>query len=430
MAKLVGIKVPRKKARAVSHTKRGGKVSGPSFEGWEEWTGERYHRFQQAARQHYYDEYNPNDLLVEVWTWMKNNNYTAEQIKNAKADKSNSISTTVSISCKLLNSGMPDYNPKHDQHWQSLAGTMGTVKPASDFVKEKIAIAIEKGALEKEQAVIEEEKKVEKYVPSIQERLKEASSLMSEFIEQAIDDFFVGKITDFKEIKVVNKLQSMQCKQPHARMIQNFYLPQMEELREVLTPVKLSPNASDEEKDWAEQLKEGYSHWDKKELKKLYDFYIGITSACDAIIAQSKATRKPRKISPKSPEKIVEKMKYKISDETYAISSIPPHKLVGATCLVVFNTKMRKLGIYYTSVEDTTGAGREGSGLTAKGTTLLRFDEEKSVWSTLRKPMDQLQEVKSLNTRKKFENWYSKLTTTPVKMNGRINPETILVAVY
>ena len=44
--------------------------------------------------------------------------------------------------------------------------------------------------------------------------------------------------------------------------------------------------------------------------------------------------------------------------------------------------------------------------------------------------MDQLQEVKDLNTRKKFENWFGKLTTTPVKMNGRINEETILIAVY
>jgi hypothetical protein len=44
--------------------------------------------------------------------------------------------------------------------------------------------------------------------------------------------------------------------------------------------------------------------------------------------------------------------------------------------------------------------------------------------------MEQLQEVKNLNTRKKFENWIEKLTTTPTIMNGRINPETILIGVY
>jgi hypothetical protein len=96
----------------------------------------------------------------------------------------------------------------------------------------------------------------------------------------------------------------------------------------------------------------------------------------------------------------------------------------------VFNTKTRKLGIYYTSVEDPLGSGRDGAGLWVKGTTLQRFNDDTSVACTLRKPMDQLQEIKSLNTRKKFENWFAKLTTTPVKMNGRINPETVLIAAY
>ena len=104
-----------------------------------------------------------------------------------------------------------------------------------------------------------------------------------------------------------------------------------------------------------------------------------------------------------SPEKLTEKLKYKISDEKYAISSILPHKLIGATCLVVFNSKNRKLGIYYTNMEDPTGTGREGSGLALKGQTLQRYKEKESVWWTLRKPMEQLQEVKNLNTRKKFE---------------------------
>ena len=97
---------------------------------------------------------------------------------------------------------------------------------------------------------------------------------------------------------------------------------------------------------------------------------------------------------------------------------------------MVFNCKNRKLGIYYTSMEDPTGTGREGSGLNLKGQTIQRFNEKTSVWYTLRKPMDQLQEVKTLNTRKKFENWIEKITTTPTKMNGRINPETILIGVY
>jgi hypothetical protein len=96
----------------------------------------------------------------------------------------------------------------------------------------------------------------------------------------------------------------------------------------------------------------------------------------------------------------------------------------------VFNSKTRKLGIYYTSVEDPLGTGRDGSGLHLKGQTLQRFNDKTSVSYTLRKPLEQLKEVKDLNTRKKFENWMEKITTTPIKMNGRLNPETLLIAVY
>jgi hypothetical protein len=259
--------------------------------------------------------------------------------------------------------------------------------------------------------------------------MREQANIMSEFIEQAFDDFLEEKITDFKSIEITKQLRAQGCKQPQARIIITDYMPALEEYKELLNPPK-TDKMTEQEKDYAQQLKDGYAHYDKKQIKKLHDFVISIIGACDAIIAESKANRKPRKLSKKSPEQVVKKMKYKISDEKYAVSSIPPEKIVGANCLVVFNSKTRKLGIYYTSVEDPTGVGREGSGLNVKGTTLERFHEENSVACTLRKPMDQLQEVKGLNTRKKFENWFSKLTTTPVKMNGRINPETILIAAY
>lgn len=421
----------KKKARATPQVRRGAKLKAPDWTGWEEMSGEQFHRFKQGAHRWYYDNYQAADLMPAVWTWMENNGYSKEDIAKCKAAPTYEISTTGAILCNLLNAGMPDFNQKHDDYWQTLPGTTGHVKPATEFIKARVKEALTKGekiVVEKKQ---EEEKKkeIEKYVPTIQQRMREQANQMSEFIEQAFDDFLEGNITDFKSIAITKQLRQLGCKQPHARLLINDYMPALEEYKELLNPSKTA-NMTEQEKDYAQQLKDGYSHYDKRQIKKLHDFVISIVGACDAIIAESKANRKPRKISKKSPEQIVKKLKYKIADEKYAVSSILPDKLVGATCLVTFNAKTRKLGIYYTSVEDPTGTRREGSGLNVKGTTLLRFNEEKSVACTLRKPMDQLQEVKSLNTRKKFENWFEKLTTTPVKMNGRINAETLLIAVY
>jgi hypothetical protein len=366
---------------------------------------------------------------------MESNGYTKDEIKKVKTVNDYTISGTAAITCRMLNKGMPDiYKPAAD-YWDSLPGTSGELKPVTEFIRSRIAVALgEAQDEEKIEKQKEEQEKKEnvgkvKYVPSIQERLRQAANLMSEFIEEAHDDFIEGKISDFKAIKPATKLRRLDCKQPHARMIKSFYEPLIKEYEEILNPPS-TKNMTEQEKDYATQLKEGYSIFSKSEIKKMYQFYLAVQGACDAIIAESKANRKPRKVHAKSPEKVVEKLKYKISDDKYAISSVQPHKFIGANCLVVFNSKTRKLGIYYTSVEDPLGTGRDGSGLHLKGQTLQRFNDKTSVSYTLRKPLEQLKEVKDLNTRKKFENWMEKITTTPIKMNGRLNPETLLIAVY
>ena len=422
----------KKVVRGAPRLRKGAKLTEPSWEGYENLTGAEFHRKRQGSHQWYYDNYKSSDLMPAVWTWMQNNGYSKEDINKAKSAPDHLISTTASIVCKMLNNGMPDLYKPAAEYWDSLPGTTGELKPSTDFVKKRIQEALGAGQVVKEQEEKkkeEEKQKLEKYVPSIQDRIREATYIISEFIEEAHDNFLEGKIEDFKDIKVATKLRQMECKQPHARLIKTFYQDQINEYQELLNPPS-TKNMTEQEKDYAAQLKEGYANFTKPQIKKMLQFYIQVQGACDAIIAESKANRKPRKIARKSPEQVVNKLKYKISDDKYAVSSIPAAKLVGANCLVVFNTKTRKLGIYYTSVEDPLGSGRDGAGLWVKGTTLQRFNDDTSVACTLRKPMDQLQEIKSLNTRKKFENWFAKLTTTPVKMNGRINPETVLIAAY
>jgi len=425
----------RKTSKSQQRFRKAAKLEEPSWEDYEKLTGEQFHRKRQGSHQWYYNNYKTSDLMGDVWKWMEANGYTKDEIKKAKTVKEHTISGTAAITCRMLNKGMPDFYKPAADYWDSLPGTTGELKPVTEFVKKRISVALGEAEDEEKEKQEQEEKEKqanvgkEKYVPSIQDRLRAAANGMAEFIEAAHDDYLDGKITDFKAIKPASRLRQLQCKQPHARLIKAAYEPLIAEYEEILNPPN-TKNMTELEKDYAAQLKEGYAVFSKSQIKKLYQFYIAVQGACDAIIAESKANRKPRRVSAKSPEKIVAKLKYKISDDKYSISSVQPHKFIGANCLVVFNSKTRKLGIYYTSVEDPLGSGREGSGLNLKGQTLQRFDEKTSVSYTLRKPLEQLQQVKDLNTRKKFENWMEKLTTTPIKLNGRINPDTLLLAVY
>ena len=410
-------------------TRRTKNTNVPDFSNSAEWDGEKFSRAKDSAMEYYRLEKKNSDYKKYTLEYVKSNDKWKEHYTTLNKAPEYKFHSTLGTMCNLMSQGMPDVHPKYNEWWHSLPGTMGTPKPHSEYIDKWLTEVLAVGESIEEEKKEEEVKKKEVYVPSIQQRIREASTIMVEAFEQTLDDFCVGKIADFKDFKPLTHLRQVQCKQPHARLIATFYEPQIEEYKELLHPPSTA-KMTEQEKDYAQQLKEAYSHYDKKQIKKLYDFLVGIVSACDSIIAESKANRKPRKISRKSPEKVVEKLKYKVADEKYAISSVPAHKMIGANCLVVFNTKNRKLGIYYTSVEDPTGAGREGSGLNLKGQTLQRYNEEKSVCWTLRKPADQLQEVKALNTRKKFENWIEKLTTTPTKMNGRLNPETVLIGVY
>ena len=126
---------------------------------------------------------------------------------------------------------------------------------------------------------------------------------------------------------------------------------------------------------------------------------------------------------------MVKKLQYKMSDTDYGIASVPPSSLIGANIAVVYNTKNRKLGIYYASNVDPKGLMREGSGFGVKGTTITGYDEEKSVQKTLRKPKETLGIVKK-TTRAKTVKTFQELTTTDTKLNGRFNKETILLAVF
>ena len=77
--------------------------------------------------------------------------------------------------------------------------------------------------------------------------------------------------------------------------------------------------------------------------------------------------------------KLVEKLKYLKTDDKFKIASVQPDQIIGASELWVFNTKTRKLGKYIAKNIDPKGLGRDGSGLSVKGTTIIGFDETTSI---------------------------------------------------
>jgi hypothetical protein len=243
--------------------------------------------------------------------------------------------------------------------------------------------------------------------PSIQERTRDAAMSMTEEIEDAIELFQTDPDAfDPKAFKLLNLLRGKQVKAAHARIIKDFYKRNYEELVEAATT-----------KD--EQLKEGYSHISKANLKKITLFYSEVLSACDMLAQEAKINKKPRAKKPTDKSKVVAKMKYLKQDDKLKLVSVNPQDIIGTQELWIFNTKTRKLGKYIAA---------EFQELGIKGTTITGFDEHKSVQKTLRKPEEQLKEFKAAG-KVALRKFLEDIKAVDIKLNGRTNEDTILLKV-
>ena len=169
-----------------------------------------------------------------------------------------------------------------------------------------------------------------------------------------------------------------------------------------------------------EDLSDAYAYMKAADYKRYDAFYTKLFEGIAQYGQVKKATKKASVRKPPQKEKLVAKLKYAKNDTANKLVSINPVDIIGATELWVYNVKTRKLGKYV--AEDMGGA------LGVKGTAITGFNEAKSVQKTLRKPEVQLKDFLSagkIELRKFLDN----IKATDIKLNGRINVDTVLLKV-
>jgi hypothetical protein len=393
-------KAPAKKTRitkkqVIAHRTKAPKDYSPTWDGVETMTADQFLRHWHGAMQYYRLEFSGKDLKPAVLKWMATIGCTKEDIANFKRTKDNRCNVTMGAIASCLLRGMPAVREDFNQ------GRDTTV-----WLRGEINEVIEQGKNDVEDEVVETKTLVVQ--PSIQERVKEAAYRMTEELEDAIEGFQNDPENfDPKAFKVLNLLKGKEVKAAHARLIKTLYSKDLAEL-ELLASGKAD-----------EQLKEGYSHRTKKQIRNLIAFYQEIMSACDMLAQEAKVNRKPRKTKVVPKDKLVSKLKYMKSNEPLKLVSVNPADIIGSKELWIFNTKTRKLGKYVAS---------EFNDLGVKGTTITGFDEFKSVQKTVRKPEEKLKEFKAAN-KVALRKFLEDINATDTKMNGRINEDTILLKV-
>ena len=374
-----------------------GRDFSPKWEGHETWDTNQFLRQFHSAMAWYRLESSAKELKPKVIDWMGRQGCTKEDISAFKKTKDNRCGMTMGAVAACLIKGMPAVREEFNNG-----------RDTAVWLRTEINKVIEQGRDDVDDSDGGIEVKKDVYVPSIQERLREVSLGMTEEIESAIEAFQTDPETfDPKAFKMLNLLKAKQAKAAHARIIRDFYARDLTELLE------LASGKADE------QLKEGYSHRSKKQIKSFIAFLQEIESACNMLMQEAKVNKKPRAKKVVSKDKIIAKLKYKKSDEPLKLVSINPADIIGAQELWIFNSKTRKLGKYVAA---------EFQELGIKGTTITGFNEIKSVQKTLRKPAEQIKAFKEAG-KVVLRKFLEEINAVDTKMNGRINEDIMLLKV-
>lgn len=240
--------------------------------------------------------------------------------------------------------------------------------------------------------------------PTVRDHIQGKISETIGNLEYKIDEFL--ECSDYKVfLKTFNMkswISSNNLKSYECEAIRDHYSEVIKEKKEAL-----------EGRD--PQLKEAYEYLGKIKLRKFVELLEEIISISGQYSA--KKVRKPRKKKKKSPEQLIKKLNYKRDDTSLGLTSIDPRDIIGASKLVVFNTKYSKICVYETQSAD---------GLSVKGTTLQNVD--KAICKTVRKPKEFFKTLG--NGIRSFNNQFSKLKTKESEASLRIGEHSIIVKAF
>ena len=252
------------------------------------------------------------------------------------------------------------------------------------------------------EVVVETQPKV--VVPNIQDRIREKASECIGELEGQLDELITSSFSANSAPYAV--MHTMEIKGVHTKHISDWFKTKRIEFDDVL-------HTDDAE------VKEGYSNFSKPQLKKIIAWCDQVILDCGKIAGEAVKSRKPRKRKSKTPEQLVAKINVMEEHKELKLKSVPTKDIIGAMQLWVFNTKNRKLGCYHAIDAD---------GLSVKGSSIINFNESKSVQKTLRKPEATMPEIVK-GGKVYLRNALDGIRAVESGLTGRLNADIILVRV-
>ena len=340
-------------------------------------------------------ELSPLDLIKTLTWYTQNkaskdaekyaNDYFKKKLKLEAASVIKEKASTFGFICRIVSNG--GILSTKDQEW---------FNTEIDQIKEQLKTKSKVKVVSSTEPVVS--------VVSIQERIRDKANECIGDLEGQVDDILTSQ---FKTIgSPYGVMHTLNIKDAQTKFIIEWAKQKRNEFDDVM-------NTDDPE------LKEGYSNFSKVQLKKMVGYFDQVILDCAKVTQSSVQNRKPRKRKTKSPEELVAKIKICKEFAELKLVSIAPKDIIGVMQLWVYNTKTRKLGVYH---------AEDAGGLTVKGSSLLNYNESKSIQKKLRKPEEILPEV--MNGGKVFlKNVLIGIRAVESPLSGRVNEDTVLLRI-
>ena len=166
-----------------------------------------------------------------------------------------------------------------------------------------------------------------------------------------------------------------------------------------------------------DQCVEAYRSYSKKQLRDLLARYAGVLQAINLYCSANIKPPTVRKVRPKSPEKLVAKMRYLDKFDELGLVSIDPKEIVGATEVLLYNVARRYVYRYVAPL---------GSKLSVRRSVIEGYDPAQSFRKKIKPTSDVLKRLTSGGI-KSVAKTFEAIKTKPAEVNGVVNSQTLIL---
>lgn len=166
-----------------------------------------------------------------------------------------------------------------------------------------------------------------------------------------------------------------------------------------------------------DQCVEAYRSYSKKQLRDLLARYAGVLQAINLYCSANIKPPTVRKVRPKSPEKLVAKLRYLDKFDELGLVSIDPKEIVGATEVLLYNVARRYVYRYVAPL---------GSKLSVRRSVIEGYDPAQSFRKKIKPTSDVLKRLTSGGI-KSVAKTFEAIKTKPAEVNGVVNSQTLIL---